>query len=328
MKTLTIKDYPNHEVKIVKIGEVTLEMLRSKKVPDGDFLPANAADSQGKRLWSFKDENFDGFGKLVEFKGEYFIYLEDRQRVIHRIILVSDLPKIQRIAIGDQFITIGGRDAHELYLLKVEIAKFLHATFVATKDEQDLLSVMAALHKVELEKERIRKQEELQAKEQAKLQRIAEILARVKITAHTDDGKKRFGSPVVGSEWEMLPNDTAVVVVNDLEEKIPTEAFFVKRNAGGRVSKGSPVKVSAQAVVVPKDIAAPRIEGSGIIRVLIDGRLTSVVNFSKKNFDLLRKTGLNSGTMVSVGEPNTAGKYTVVQLKGSECLTVGEFAAI
>jgi len=319
----------NHYTQIIRIGAVIINTLKSKKMPNGDFLPTNATDLQGKHLWDFRSEEFNGFGKLLEFKGEYYIYLEDRQRVIHKVIPVADLPKLQRVMLGDQALTLGGRDAYELYTLKVTIAEFLCATFVVTEQEHNLISAMAKIHQEELEKERLQKQEEREANERAKNQRIANIMAREKITAYTEDGKKRFGLPVINSEWEMLPDNTAVVVVNNLEEKIPVEAFFVKKTSNsGRTSKGYLVKVFAEKIAVQKNTPTPNIKASRVIRVLIDGRLTSVVNFSKENFDLLRKTGLNSGTMVSIGEPNANGKYTVVQLKGNECLTVGEFATI
>jgi hypothetical protein len=324
---LNTKETPAHDIKIVKIDGIIIETLRSKKAPNGDFLPANATDLAGKRLWNFKDENFDGFGKLVEFQGEYFIYLEDRQRVIHRVIPVNDLPKIQRVKLGDKVLTMGGRDTLVLYDLKVAIADFLCNNFFVTEEEEALLAQMAKIRQVELEKERLRKEEERKAKEQAKVQKIAIIMSREKITVYTEDDKKRFGIPVVDGEWEMLSDNTAVVLVNNLEEKVPIEAFFVKKSASGRISKGSPMKVFPEKKISTKKEASPIIEARRIIRVIVDDKIQQILNFSKENFDRLRATGLNSGTLVSVGEPKD-GKYTIVQLKGNECLTVGEFTPL
>ena len=176
----------------------------------------------------------------------------------------------------------------------------------------------------------LRKQEEINLKEQAKAQRIAEIIGREKITAYPDDGKPRYGIPVIGEEeWAILPDNTAVVVVNNLEEKIPAEAFFVKKSLGGRISKGSLKKVSAKkpTLLAKSESEVAVIEALGMIQVVIDSQVRQVLNFSKENFNRLRAKGLNSGTMVAIGEPRN-GKFTIVQVRGNECLTVGEFYTI
>lgn len=289
-------------------------------------MPANATDAQGKKLWDFKDEGFDGFGKLIDFKDEYYIYLENRQKVIHKVIPVTDLPKIQKVKIGDKVMTIGGRDIYELYRTKISIAMLLDRQFYTTEEEARLLKKMAELRQAELAENRRLRQEELEAKDKARAQRIATILSREKITGYTETGKARYGAPVLEDEWIILKDNTAVVVVDSLEEKNPIEAFFVKKNIGGRTSKGSPVRVSAKQPAANK-VEIPTIEAKALIQVIIGDQVRQILNFSKENFNHLRATGLNSGTLVAVGEPIN-GKYTIVQMKGNECLTVGEFAAI
>lgn len=325
---LTTKENDRHEIQIVKIDSVVLELLKSKNAPkNADFLPANAVDLHGKRLWDFKAEEFNGFGKLLEFRGEYYIYLEDRQRVVHRVIPVSDLPKLQKVKLGDKIIALGGTSPENLLRLKIEIADYLSQNYSTTAEEDSILLEMQKLRQAEAERERLRKQEELNAKEQARSQRLAEITGRDKITAYTADGKPRYGIPVISEdEWKMLPDNTAIVVVNNLEERNPIEAFFVKKTVGGRISKSSVKEVFPKKPFVSKiQKDEPTIEASGIIQVVIDNQVRQILNFSKENFNRLRATGLNSGTMVAVGEPSKDGRYTIVKMKGNECLTVGEF---
>ena len=322
---LNTGDNSYYETQKVQIGDVVFETLRSKKAPNGDFLPASATDLHGKKLWNFKDENFTGIGKFVEYHGEYFICLEDRQRVICKVILVSDLPKIQKVKLDSQEICIGGTPELELYRLKVEIGKLLKREVYLSENEKSMVAKANEIRLAKIKEDRLRKQEELAAKERARLQRITEILGRETITAYTSENRKRFGLPVVGDEWMSLSDDTPVVLVDNLENKNPSEAFFVKKNAGGRVYKGSPVNVFAtKRTTVKKEEAA--ITATGILDLIINGEYAQVLCFSRENLNLLRKSGVNSGTMVAVGEPNAAGKYQVVQLKGNECLTVGEFA--
>lgn len=325
---LTTKENDRHLIQIVKIGDIVMELLKSKNAPKyAQFLPANVTDLHGKRLWDFKAEEFNGFGKIFVLDEEYYIYLEDRQGVIHRVIPVSDLPKLQKVKLGEKIITLGGTSPENILKIKIQISECLGCKYVATAEEETLLKEMKKLRQAEAEKERLRKEEEISLKEQARAQRIAEIMRREKMTAYTNEGKPRYGIPIIGDEWMMLPDNTAVIVVSDLEEKNPSEAFFVKKNAGGRLSKGSPKEVSSKKPAVNNKLKeeSPVIEASGIIQVVIDGQVRQILNFSKENFNLLRATGLNSGTMVAVGEPKN-GKYTIVKMKGNECLTIGEFS--
>lgn len=314
-------------IQTAKIGEVILELLKSKKAPNhAEFLPAKATDLHGKKLWNFKEENFNGLGKLLEFENEYFVYLEDREQTIHRIIPISDLTKIQKIKLGEKIFNLGGTSPENLLKMKVRVAGHIGRNYTLTAEEKTLLQEMEKLRQAEI----LRKQEEINLKEQAKAQRIAEIIGREKITAYPDDGKPRYGIPVIGEEeWAILPDNTAVVVVNNLEEKIPAEAFFVKKSLGGRISKGSLKKVSAKkpTLLAKSESEVAVIEALGMIQVVIDSQVRQVLNFSKENFNRLRAKGLNSGTMVAIGEPRN-GKFTIVQVRGNECLTVGEFYTI
>lgn len=328
MEILTIKDYPNHEVEIVKTGEVVLEMIRSKKVSNGEFLPANAK-FQEKEVWNFsreKEAGFDGIGRLFKLEGEYFIILQDRKKRICKVISVNDLPKLQPISVGGKTIMIGGKSDMELYKLKLNIAEKLNLQVFVTSDEEMLNAEMVKFHQSQMELERVQREELRRAKEAAKTERVNSIMSREKIFAFSEDGKKCLGIPVVGNEWEMLPSDTPVILVDSLESRNPVEAFFVKKKTSGRLFKGSPKKVSAHKS--SPETADPVIEAEGIIRVIKDGQLLQMPNFTTENFQRLRKTGLNSGTLVAVGQPDEEGRYTVIAMKGSVCETVGQFAIV
>lgn len=327
MEILTIRDLPNHDVKIVKIGEVVLEMLRSKKVPNGDFLPANVKFKE-KEIWNFsweKSAGFDGIGRLHEIKGEHFIVLQDRSKRVCKVVPVNDLPKLQPIIVAGKTIMIGGKSDMELYKLKLSISEKLNLQVFVTSDEEMLNAEMVKFHQSQMELERVQREELRRAKEAAKTERVNSIMSREKIFAFSEDGKKCFGIPVVGNEWEMLPSDTPVILVDSLESRNPIEAFFVKKKTSGRLFKGSPKKVSAHKS--SPETAAPVIEAEGIIRVIKDGQLLKMPNFTTENFQRLRKTGLNSGTLVAVGQPEE-GRYTVIAMKGEICETVGQFAIV
>lgn len=327
MKNLSlapVQDFPSHEVQIATIGQVTVEMLRSKKAPNGEFLPASVS-YQGKKIWSFKSEKeagFDGIGRFTEFKGEYFIVLQDRKKKIHKIVPVVDLPKLQSIKVAGKTVMIGGKTDQELYALKLSIADKFGVDAFITPEEEEFNAAQVKFHQAQIEAENLRNEEAQKAKEAAHFERIKGIMAREKINAFTEDGRKCFGTPVIEGEWEMLSSDTPVILVDSLESKNPVEAFFVKRKVSGRLFKGSQKKVFAQKVSV--EDAKPAIEAEGIIRVIKEGQLMSVLNFSTENFQLLRKTGLNSGTLVAVGQPDKSGKYTVVAMNGDTCETIGQ----
>lgn len=76
------------------------------------------------------------------------------------------------------------------------------------------------------------------------------LTERKAITAFTADGKRRCGIPVLGGEWLKLRDNTAVILVESLEDLKPIEHFFVyKRKFSNRTSetlKRSAVKVFAE----------------------------------------------------------------------------------
>jgi hypothetical protein len=326
LEFVAIKDTLSHQVEIVKTTvdgqDIFLEMLRSMKVKDwGDFLPAKIYKHAGD-LWTFKEEKFRGMAKLINQDGEFFVVLIEQNQLVKKVISVTDLPRTQKVKIGNQIKTLGGRPVLELFRNKAQIAKALDLDYETTKEEAEALRVMKTAQKAQQEAER-------EAREEARRKKLQAILSRPYVISHTEDGKTCYGTPATEEEWQILPHRHPVILVDSFDEETQTaegikEAFFVKKQ-GNKVSKVVPKKVSSEK---PKkeNLGNQIIEAKGILQTVIDGITTrEILVFSKEDLAVLRQKNLNNNTLVALEQTDDQGRYTVLKLEGRECSTVGLF---
>jgi hypothetical protein len=163
-------------------------------------------------------------------------------------------------------------------------------------------------------------------------ERQAALLARPEVVAFTQSGRRIYGTPVVGREWEALPDGKGAVEVASYNAEIgeagaPISAFFVNKSRGGRCERErmqeglsySPPPRPARA-----ESGAPIAKATGVLLLETAEGPVEVFHFDKENFRILRKQGVNSGALVAVGEPAADGRYTIVLLDGKDYMAVGQ----
>jgi hypothetical protein len=158
----------------------------------------------------------------------------------------------------------------------------------------------------------------------AREKRVTEIMARTVVYGVTAVGGQRYGRPVVGDEWKILPDRTHVVLVESFTNDTPgklIEAFMVSKDNGGSARKFAAVPVGlkqqttqlSKAHVVPKRMVCVEIEQE-IFEVSIFGSMEDIRE--------ARAKGLNGGSYVAV---DAAGQITVLSVFKDKIVTVGDF---
>jgi hypothetical protein len=212
----------------------------------------------------------------------------------------------------------------DLIELKKSLARQLNVKFFLSEGEKTVLRLVDDKRKKEIAEflaaEKIRKQEEWLAREKARREKLASILSRSEIKAFDEDGKRLHGIPVSGEEWQILPTNTPVILINEGEKS--AEAFFVKKTRGGRCEKGL---FRIAFLEKPQDQANKPLTEAKILYFDINGSIEEVAHVSGEGLAALRQLGLNSGTMVAIGKPDDKGQLTIVRLEVGECFTVGAF---
>lgn len=321
------KDTPSHEVEVGKVSagdcELFVEMIRPMSAKDwGDFLPARVYDSS-KDLWNFKQENFRGIGKLINCD-EIVIVLVNKRQQIEKVIPVSDLPKVQQVKVRDRIELVGGRGIQEMFDLKVAVSKRLKMEIVYNDEEWKLLKLIRQMKDADEEAK-------WAARKEARQERLRKIFARPDVYGYSEDGNLCHGTPVTEKEWPSLPNRSRAILVESYDDDSRTagkiiEAFFVKKEKGGRPEKYLPKSITAEKP--QKRQEEEIVEAKGVIHAVIDKRLQRVMVFSQDGIASLRKKGLNSGTHLALDQRDEQGRYTVVKLEGDECRTVGLFESL
>ncbi len=344
-KLVRIRDTETHliETHAVSIGEgevLHLELLRSIKMPKGDFLVARVQEpgEEGKAYWSFREERFVGLGKVhfdPEIK-EHFILLinnkpDPRRPVIERIISLTDLPRTTRSKMGEagDIVYVGGKfDLLKLLQVKERIARELKIGYVVTKSEQ---SLREAMRKRQVDQEAELKSQQAaaaQARHEAREVYKQKILSRPTITVWTAKGEKRWGIPVVGDDWKLFRNNFGVVLVEQYPTNpiVPIEAFFVEKTQGGRCGKRNAKPVTFERPVRQTAEAQPAYQFKGGFLINKDGQDIFVLEADKTNFDLMIKSGMNNDTLVALeGDPDKDGRRQVHQFGSDGVRVIGMY---
>lgn len=96
-----------YDVMSGKVGEYTILLIKSRNIEKGDFL-VSTVSINGKIIWSFKEENFNGRALLMDLDGVLCVCLVSWAREVEKVIPLETLVKI-----GEN------EDKHQLKELKI-----------------------------------------------------------------------------------------------------------------------------------------------------------------------------------------------------------------
>lgn len=345
-----IRDTETHLVEIHAVSicggsdVLHLELLRSVKMPKGNFLVAKVVKpgDEEKVLWSFKEEGYTGLGKIHYDRqtDEYFILLinprpDPRHPVLERIISLMDLPRATRATMGEarDVVYVGGKwDFLKLIQVKERIARELKIGCSITKFEQGLREAMRQ-RQADLEAElKVQQDLEAQARKEARNKLRQEILDRPAITVWTAEDEKRWGVPVVGDqEWKMLRNNLGVVLVEQYpaDPLIPVEAFFVEKSkTSGRCGKRSVKAVTFERPA--RQTEQPKYKFGGGFLIERDGETLTVFEADKTDFDKMVQGGMNGNTLVAIsdGPKDTKGRRQIHEFDENDVRVIGMYAPL
>jgi hypothetical protein len=347
------KDTETHEVEVGTIDEggtvFVLEMLRNIFYSRLSFMVAKISDPQGKKLWQFTDENFDGLGLLAKAGEATVIALVDRgsrglvERVIPLASLISgEKPDVrQGIVLKNAAADFLGRPVRfsreELIVMRYD---------ERCQEEADRARIETEVEAKRMEKNRQRMEREAAAaaqaqaaaerdaaKKAAREERIEKLCARAVVYAYTSDGHKHWGIPVLESEWPSLPSAKRAILVDSFNEQTgeagkSLQAFMVVKEPGRNPYKRFLVTVFSEAPVpqenapaMPKPVRTILIDEKGQVRKVDVYPSTDAVR-------LARSRGLNGGSYVTVDKTDKHGRHDVFRAYKDRMETVGPFVPI
>ncbi len=320
--------------------DLSIQFGKSKRLAEdeGEFLPAKVLKAKHV-LWDFTEEKSyykrgvrghmfsyknPQNGEIEHVIGIYGRFPEDHRIGICTVVPLLDLVKGTPVKMGDQIIRVGGRTLEELMRLKINLCKQIGKSWVLSQEEQAMIRMKREDDQRLHEEEKERRLQEREAK-------MRSILDRDKVTVFNLDGKKLYGYPVTSDEYPILPNKTPVVVFSGVTKKNgypegdPIETFFVSKGriAGKKKSSGFE-KFHHQTGVSWDDPTNVSIEAASIVLV-VDGRREQHFMFTPSTLEALRQTGVNSGTIVAVEEPDESGCYPLISLKGDKVKELGRY---
>ncbi|MDO8548507.1 MAG: hypothetical protein Q7R71_02440 [bacterium] len=338
-----VKETATH---LVEVGNVThegavfvLEMLRKYGLPEGvPFVIASIENTDGKLLWRFKQENFDGAGVLAMAGSEPLIALIGRgaKGQVERVVPFSKLVASAPVQL----------DLRRQVTRKRGAATFLNRGYNLTKAEQAVAKIIDQGARAAKEiaarvaqrakdeattagfsAQKAANQAAFEARESAHKERVAKIMSRDMISVQTLSGGKRYGVPAFKSEWQSLPNGTFVVLVESIDKngKVDglVEAFQVKKMAGKNPEKEFATSAN---LISPMEAVQVSIEPKKTVVIERQGGYFEVKVFAAMdNIRAAQKAGLNGGTFVAT-EKLDDGKLDVYAVTSSELVSVGKFA--
>lgn len=317
------------DVQFLAWGNFVIEAIRPEKLRDttfAEFLPAKVClkkDGDEKILWNFVAPAPGARAFLRDHKDEIVIMTIANNAIID-VTAIADLPKHQvfKDASGAK-VRIGGRPVGEMLAIKRELSRIEDLRLVLSPVEEKLNAHLEKKLKEQRDADSARINAEKEAQREAEVRRRLERLAllnkRPLVIAYREDGARVKGIPVVGREYESLPDDKACIAVESYDDVTHfvgnvISAFYVNKNSGGRVSKRGEVPVretpplsAAPAVTIEQDL------------FLYDGE--PVVAIIVQNFDQvkgLRTSGINSGTFVVVPEKESNDSFHLYSLVSKE----------
>ena len=278
----------------------------------------------GRTVWKFRDAGFTGPALLVRCGERLVIALVGRDsRKVEQVVPLAKL-------VGKVF------DLTAIIRLKQLAAEQLGRECILTELEQKVAPLVArqtakadALRRAQLagSTQKVSEgQDDGRALERQR--RIDAIMARPRVVGYSG-GQKRFGVPVVGDEWQVLKNDTFVILVESIGKDgtigALIESFVVTRKGrGSEASKAAVVPVSAEP---PRTAAkqAQLVKPVGEVAVEHEQGIYSVLLFgSMDDIRAAQAAGLNSGPFAAVNRKDDKGRYEVVSVHHNKIDTVGK----
>lgn len=322
-------DTSTHEV---EVGRITLgdevfivHMIRKAGLSfEGNFLVAKVFDhAESKRLWEFPKYSFEGLGLLAQAGNEVVITLVSKGRD----------GKVEEVFPFSSIATHQPTNLRRKIELKRLAAEYLGKSYNLTNTERAVVKRDSERRREEEQTERERQHE---ARQQARMELIARITSRGRVEAYTSDGRKRYGLPVVGEEWQSLSGGTYVVLVESYDDTTgdmgnPIEAFEIVKEKGKNPKKGFPAPVTwrqsaenlqAVAVNIPQPAEVIVIETD-------DGDAFEVAVYaSMDDIRTARERGLNSGSYVAARDRTVGERYEVFSVHAEKVKTLGLFKPI
>lgn len=317
------KETETHFIRAAEISNgdriLTIDFLKSKKAANwGEYLPAKVMDTEKNVLWNFKDEGFQGIAKIFRLERtktesvDLIALLKGDE--IHRIIILSDLGKVEFLEIGDEKVQLGGHDITEVARMKIQLGRQEGLKWLLTDKEKEISKTISE------ETDRVALVEK-QKKEEARQARRQEIISRLNITVFNAEGKKLYGTPVQAGtdEWMALPDSSAAIECDWNAEtqtaSNPVCAFFVKKPASGKVKRVA--EKTGLSFNDPTKKPSKNLQASGMRVFNIPGfdKPKPLVILDGETAKEVAKT-VNSGTMVAI--PISDEEFNIVALeKGS-----------
>ncbi len=322
-------DTSTHEVEIGKINlndEVfVVHMIRKAELSlEGSFLVAKIFDrTEGTCLWQFPKDSFVGLGLLAQADNEIVVALvgNGREGKVEEIIPFSFITSHQPTNIRRKI------------ELKRLAADHLNRDYNLTSTERAIVKHDGTRRQ---EEERIERERQHEARQKAREELITRIMGRGRVEAYTSDGRKRFGLPVLSSEWPSLSHNTFVVLVESYDEAScemgnPIEAFQIVKEKGQNPKKGSPAPVTWKKpadVVRTTTISGPAPVDSVIIETETGEAFEVAIYATMDDIRKARAGGLNSGTYVAARDKKVGERYEVFSVHKAGVNTIGLFKPI
>lgn len=322
-------DTSTHEVEIGKINlndEVFIvHMIRKSGLSfEGSFLAAKIFDHTEKTcMWQFPKDSFVGLGLLAQAGSEIVVALvgNGREGKVEEIIPLSSITSHRPTNIRRRI------------ELKRLAADYLGRNYNLSLSERAIVKHDGTRRQ---EEERAKREREYETRQKAREELITRIMGRGQVEAYTSDGRKRFGLPVLSSEWPSLSHNTYVVLVESYDEAScemgnPIEAFQIVKEKGQNPKKGSPAPVTWEKptdVVRTTTISGPTPICSVIIETENGDAFEVAVYATMDDIRKARAGGLNSGTYVAARDKKVGERYEVFSVRKEGVSTIGMFKPI
>jgi len=333
------KDNATHEVDVgyIQVGEVkyTLDMIKSRQSPYGDFLPASVR-KDGIEIWRFKDMGFKGIAVLVEtMPGNPVICLVSgigKGRQLEQVIPLLGFSHLQRVSIHNVITFINpNEDVNETIKIKHLAGEKLGVKILFSKNEERFIEYnrkeKIRLKKEEEDRRAVKRQEDVRKQKE----RVTVIMSRKKIVGFTADGKPLSGIPVTQAEYQCLPNSTYVILVESYDQSTKKHAgvslaFRISKTPGGRVDKvhsTSVVEINPVIKTTPEAV----LEATRVFLIEHESIHKNVLVFTGQNeIRVAREQGLNGGTYVTAETTRQKdGRFEIYEVRSDGMQTLGYF---
>lgn len=258
-------------------GEIlTADLLLPETAPEHATAICGSIYHDGTLAWKYqanRPADFDGRAHLIELDGVALIAYVDREQRLTAIETIDSVVFGQSTGIKAAVTLKYAAAAH---LCLAEVVLTANEGKVSSRlDAERAERAKAELHVRRAENER-QKQERAAAREEKRKQ----ILGRQQLKLQDSSGRRLFGIPVIGDEWQCLADGTWVVVVSAHHEGVVGELLehgvVSKKGGKPQLKSVTPDLRFAQTKV----IKAPEPVGTILLEINDDVHEVSLFRFS------------------------------------------------